>query len=154
MVHEIIINPKLIHRFMSKVEETNNCWIWNACKNKLGYGLFSVNRKSTPAHRISFLIFKGVIPINLELDHLCRNPSCVNPEHLEAVTHTENNRRGVGWSGLKARQTHCKYGHELSGNNLRIKIVNNKKHRQCRICHRRWQKERILRIKEREFGSC
>jgi len=77
------------------VTDKNGCWIWQRCKGKGGYG--KVQRKesaSGEAHRYYYEKFKGAIPEGLQLDHLCRNPLCVNPDHLEPVTLTENVRRG------------------------------------------------------------
>ena len=86
-------------------------------------------------HRYFFARHNGVDALepDLTLDHLCRNRRCVNPEHLEQVTQWENTRRGVSKIANLARQTHCKRGHLLSGDNLRI-LVNGG--RRCRSCSR------------------
>ena len=75
------------------VDEKTGCWVWQRAKSKLGYGRFGTN--GGLAHRIYYERENGKIPDGLELDHLCRNHSCVNPSHLEAVTHRENHRRGL-----------------------------------------------------------
>jgi HNH endonuclease len=93
-------------RFMKKVEFTHTCWIWKGCirtdsKNK-GYGYFKwLDNKGSSAHRASYQLFRGAIPENLEIDHLCQNRSCVNPAHLEVVTHQENMDRR--WKGRRER---------------------------------------------------
>lgn len=63
-------------------------------RNAFGYGRVSFNRKSVVAHRVTYEHFVGVVPYGLELDHLCDNPPCCNPDHLEEVTHQENIQRG------------------------------------------------------------
>lgn len=102
-------------RFWSKVEKTNNCWNWTAASTPLGYGRFSSQGKLVYAHRYSYELFKDDIPDGLELDHLCRNPSCVNPDHLDVITHKENMNRGVGPSALNSRKTHCPRDHPYNG---------------------------------------
>ena len=83
-------------RFWNKVEvnEATGCWEWQAFTNKLGYGGFRYNGRWQLAHRVSYEAITGLIPKGMELDHLCRIPSCVNTIHLEAVTHRENILRG------------------------------------------------------------
>ncbi len=72
----------------------SGCWEWQRGKTTDGYGQTTVDGKVRPAHRVIYERFKGSIPAGLFLDHLCRNPSCVNPDHLEPVTNAENIRRG------------------------------------------------------------
>lgn len=89
-------------RFWQKVERTDSCWLWLGAKNDKGYGQLCRTgaRNGEPArliyaHRVSYELMIGLIPEGLVIDHLCRNASCVNPAHLEAVTFTENVRRGL-----------------------------------------------------------
>ncbi len=90
--------------FFAKVEFTDACWLWTASTDWYGYGWFWVGAPRR-AHRVCYEWLVGPIPAGLELDHLCRVPACVRPEHLEPVTHAENVRRGdLGkiqreWSG-------------------------------------------------------
>lgn len=119
-------------RFWPKVDATGICWEWQATRNHLGYGQFSINRKHLMAHRVAWEFLIGPIPDGLELDHLCRNPPCVNPDHLEPVTHAENMRRAP-WSAVQVKRakTHCNHGHPLFGQNIRIDGAG---HRICRAC--------------------
>ena len=120
-------------RFWAKVDVSagpTGCWLWLASKGK-GYGKFSMPRQSpVEAHRMAYILVHGAVPDGLELDHLCRNTLCVNPAHLEAVTHTENVRRGARGNLI----THCPQGHPYTEDNTYTKP--NRNSRQCRECSR------------------
>ena len=120
----------------------SSCWNWNGAKDWGGYGQFRGRKRMTTAHRWSYQTYVGPIPDGLVIDHLCRNPSCVNPKHLEAVTHRENTLRGVGPAAKNARKTHCKHGHEFNKENIYIQSG----HRSCRECGRRRVREYRSRI--------
>lgn len=124
--------PKDLIRFWIKVEKTGSCWEWTSVKTHDGYGQFSIKGKKKYSHRVSYELFKGDIPEGLQLDHLCRNRSCVNPDHLEPVTQQENMMRGVGLALINKRKTHCLQGHEYSEKNTYL----HKNGRNCRECDR------------------
>jgi hypothetical protein len=84
-----------VRRFLKKLDVASPCWQWGGCINKEGYGRVTVNGVSQYAHRVAWLMFVGPVPDGLELDHLCRNRSCVNPDHLEPVTRSVNVSRGA-----------------------------------------------------------
>ncbi len=133
------ILPKPIEqRFWEKViKKKKGCWDWNGNISN-GYGYILKDKHMIPAHRISYELHKGKIPEGLEIDHLCRNRICTNPGHLEAVTSRENVLRGVGLPALYYKQTHCKRGHELSDNNVRLY----RGHRTCLKCEKSRNRKR------------
>ena len=83
---------KAIDRFNSKVNKSENCHIWTAARQKQGYGMFSYDGKSLPAHRFSYLLHKGEIAENMVVHQTCENNACVNPEHLVLQTKSQNKR--------------------------------------------------------------
>lgn len=122
-------------------EPNSGCWLWLGGHSPRGYGMFYVNGKNRAVHRVSFELYVGPIPDGLELDHKCRNPACLNPAHLEPVTHIENMRRGQPGiiTGAKQRaKTHCPSGHKYEGRNL---YVRNNGERECAECSRIRSKE-------------
>ena len=129
---------KTIIRFLNKIDDSQSCWIWRSSINPDGYGLFWFNGGAVSAHRFSFELLKQEIPNGMQLDHLCRNRACVNPDHLEIVTNQENARRGItGMNNWQNKKTHCLKGHELKEPNL-LKNGLRRGWRQCRICHNEW----------------
>lgn len=136
------MQEQTIKDFWSRVDKTNDCWNWKGTLlNGVGtYGRFHHKGQYIYAHRLSYELSKGEIPEGLSIDHLCRNRQCVNPNHLETVTHKENMLRGYGVGGKGARQTHCKNGHPLSGDNLLI-LNKDKGWRRCRTCLKVYNKK-------------
>lgn len=110
----------LEERFWPKVEKTPiGCWNWLASLNGHGYGQFHLsNSQNIAAHIFAYRLVKGNIPKGLELDHLCRNRKCVNPDHLEPVTRKENLIRGKTLVAQNLKRTHCPKGHPYSDENL------------------------------------
>lgn len=76
-------------------EAENGCWLPDVKPNSYGYSEFRIAGRMVKAHRAVFELYRGPIPADLQLDHLCRNRACVNPDHLEPVTQTTNVRRGL-----------------------------------------------------------
>ena len=126
-----------LQRFAAKfLEDENGCWIWHGATNgPRGYGILRYGKRpgvKVYAHCFSYETFIGQVPDGKELDHICRQPRCVNPEHLEPVTHRVNCLRGVGWAAINAAVTFCPQGHHYSGRNL---YVRSDGHRDCRRCN-------------------
>lgn len=111
------------------------CWSWGGKPSSNGYGRITVKippggRLALYAHRVTYEMVVGPIPDGTELDHLCRNRMCVNPAHLEPVTHAENLRRGSGRGGTL--RTACPQGHRYD----KFSLFTSDGHRYCGECNR------------------
>lgn len=115
-------------RLRSRIVMEDGCWLFQGAAQSSGYMQVSVEGRKVLAHRHVYQTLVAPIPAGLELDHLCRQRRCVNPAHLEPVTHAENTRRA------RAEQTHCREGHPLSGENVRIVERKDGRRRICRTC--------------------
>ncbi len=120
-------------RFWSKVVKGTGCWEWQAGKLQ-GYGLFNAKGHNVLAHRYAYELTGRLIPSGLQIDHLCRNRSCVRASHLEVVTNKINTLRGISPNAQNARKTACLQGHPFSRANTYIRPDTH--HRQCRECKR------------------
>jgi hypothetical protein len=107
-----------------------DCWMWTGPSNPGGYGTAAFEGQKTTAHRVLYQLIKGPIPEGMDLDHLCRNRLCVNPEHLEPVTRGENLTRGFMARG-------CRNGHPATDDNISIvRRSDGSVELRCKICHR------------------
>lgn len=144
-------DERLPERFWSKVlpEPNSGCWLWTSAISH-GYGVLGRGTRlegNVFAHRLSFETLVSVVPSHLELDHLCRVRCCVNPAHLEPVTHAENIRRGMAPTSVAARHasmTHCPAGHPYDAANTYLRS-DRWTFRACRKCVARRQRERTQR---------
>lgn len=126
-------------KFLSHVSmdaDANACWRWLGATTTGGYGVFARGSgrgktSNTTAHRIAYELYVGPIPDQHEVDHLCKNPICVNPRHLEAVTAQENNRRSDSLSARNMRKTCCPIGHPYSEHGYTNPTTGK---RRCRTC--------------------
>ena len=84
---------KAIERFEKKILRTNDCWFWTASKTKQGYGMFSYDGRSIPAHRFAYIAYKGTIEQNKIVHQSCNNTYCVKPEHLYLTTKSETRNK-------------------------------------------------------------
>jgi hypothetical protein len=115
-------------RFWRRVQKTDGCWFWLGGRGGTTtqpYGVYMLpGQVRKGAHVIAYELLREPIPAGHEIDHLCRNPLCVRPDHLESVTRAENRLRQ--WK----RQTHCKHGHPRTSENT----YEYRGHRYCRPC--------------------
>ena len=122
-------------RFYSKVAlpaSADGCWRWTGAMSNNGYGNFWDGVRLDKAHRVSYLLLVGPIPVGMDIDHLCRNRGCVRPDHLEVVTRQTNLLRGMRKSGY----TSCKKGHPYNAVNTRWYAGKGYLTRICRECER------------------
>lgn len=144
------LTNKDLRKFLVRINFGNKCWYWKGGKKEKGYGEFFVQRDYYLAHRVSYEIFrKEKIPLDMVIDHLCKNKSCVIPSHLEVVTAKENCFRGTFGSAINSKKTHCIRDHEFTkGNTYYTKIG----YRGCRLCRTKYMRlycrERRKRIRE------
>ncbi len=106
----------LLWRLTENVAIDGDCLVWTGAKCD-GYGRLHRNGNAQPVHRVAYELVHGPIPAGMDLDHLCRNRACFNPDHLEPVTRGENVRRGHPY---RQRKEVCSHGHPMTGENVRV----------------------------------
>lgn len=116
---------------------TDDCWHFAGHINSNGYGIVFSQGKRFYAHRLML----GNPSVKLQVDHLCRNRRCINPNHLELVSRRVNIIRGISPAGLNARKTHCLNGHKFTKENTLL----SKDGRRCRTCNNRRMRDRYNR---------
>lgn len=129
------MSDSFIARVFSRVDASGDCWEWTGTLDPNGYGVLGRGARGAgniQAHRAVYELMVGPIQEEMQYDHLCRNHSCVNPEHGEIVTPEENKRRGFSIARLHANRTVCPKGHQFDG-----KMGNRggrETHRYCKTC--------------------
>ena len=150
----ILARTALPLRFWSRVYAApDGCWLWRGTRRPDGYGSYKTgsmrdgSRRNVFPYRLSFNEFVGPIAPGLEIDHLCRTPLCLNPKHLEAVTHRVNILRGLAPSAFAARKTHCPQGHSYDAKNTYIDPEGKRKCRACLGIRHEARRQRRLLVK-------
>lgn len=142
--------------FWERVEKRDpwQCWQWTGYTVTSGTGgkPYGQMRRNTSSHRFSYELANGPIPKGLDIDHLCRNTLCVNPNHMEVVTRRENVMRGIGPAAINARKKFCKHGHPLFGENVYHSPKEPKK-RYCRQCRYERGKAFAARMTEEKIQA-
>ncbi len=127
-----------VERWLDSIYLEGSCWRSKFRLTPAGYALIRIGNRQVGVHRFAYTTFVGPIPGDLELDHVkargCRFNDCSNPDHLEAVTHRENMRRGDIVYGIRSAKTYCPKGHPYSAENTYIRPQGG---RICRTCDRR-----------------
>jgi hypothetical protein len=131
-------------RFWETVRKTDGCWEWIAHLRANGYGEFHDGRRHVAAHRFSYELAFGSIAAGMYVCHHCDNRRCVRPDHLFVGTQADN-IRDAAQKGRLPRQsssfprTHCRRGHELTTDNIKLSKCSrnpNRQDRKCLICER------------------
>ena len=130
----LVLTVERWRKFWAHVNKTSptQCWFWMDSCNAEGYGTFGIHSRSYLAHRIAYVSTRGVIPKGMELHHSCRNRACVNPAHLEPISHHENSIRGNAGMHQRGKEF-CPQGHPYSWENV-VDYHDGK--RRCRECER------------------
>lgn len=139
-------------RFWAKVDRSGGpdaCWPWLGARSNGGHGMFRLDGKTVPAHRVAVMLDGREIPPGHVPDHLCRQRHCNNPRHLEVVSHRENTLRGAGPTAQHAAKDRCLRGHEFTEANT----IRRSKGRECRACREERERRRPHRNRAAYFSS-
>jgi hypothetical protein len=123
---------KTAEQFWAGFDPVGDCWEWRSPVGDHGYGVVTMQGQKWLTHRLAYTLMVGDIPAGLQIDHLCRNRVCGNPDHLEAVTPRVNTLRSEGLPAKRAKQTVCQRNHALTPENVYLRP--DRLGRMCRQC--------------------
>lgn len=128
----------LPQRIEDKIEK-GDCWLWTGAIGSGGYAMLWWEGTTTTAHRVVYSLLREPVPDEMEVDHLCENRACVNPDHMRVCSPRDNTLRSNRAPGaLNARKTHCPRGHPYDEENTMRRPDGR---RRCRTCERDWSRE-------------
>jgi hypothetical protein len=120
--------PRRLRPGALRVDRTGDCWKWQGATRRAGYGVVRIEGQLFATHRLVFALFNGPIPEGMTVDHLCFEPSCLNPDHMRLLTWDENRR-----NQRRAYATHCVNGHPFDEANTVLRARGHG--RECRACN-------------------
>ena len=136
-----------LDRFNSKLKRSGDCMIWTGHTDKDGYGIITFRRASRKAHRVAMFLAGKTIPDGFVVNHTCRNRACVNHQHLNAVSASENSKRDSTSMGyINSQKTHCKNGHEYDRVYGRQRYCSKCEAEKGRRLRAKWKEEGVLKI--------
>ena len=134
-------------RFNAKWTRVGDCMVWNANKDRDGYGIFLFKRANRRAHRVALYFSGRRIPDGHVVNHTCRNRACVNPQHLNTIPASENSKRDSNSVGyVNSQKQHCPKGHAYDrkyGGQRYCSICERDKSKRLRV---KWKAEGIMKI--------
>ena len=138
-----------LKKFMDKVSinEQTGCMEWTGSITNGGYGVVRYKGRLTVAHRAFWVFMGNPDPEGKDLDHLCRNRCCINPDHLEPVTRAENLKRGFVARG-------CKNGHPYNEEDFSIVNCSDGSQKlRCKVCHRTRNKKSKANVRSKKSAA-
>lgn len=117
-------------RLWNRTDRSSECWVWTGYVDRYGYGKISFHGRIVGAHRVAYMLTKGDIPVDMQVDHICWETLCINPDHLRLLPFIESVTRQ-----RSMLRTHCSHGHEMTSTNTYVK-PGRPNTRTCRACNR------------------